>query len=458
MRALFRPIALAAALAAFAVPAAAEQLTFSLEQARSAARTAFRDGDIAAANAIAHVILEGRPDDTAALLILAATEPRLGNPDIGRRAGARAWASTDNPVLRYEAAYYTSQAAVADERYTAAQFWLRRAYQAANSDEERENLAKTFKRLRAASPWLARFSFDVSPSSNINGGASSEFLVIDETFPVGQLSGAARALSGVQAALQGQLSYTLSQDPTQLTAITFNGYQTFNRLSEEAKEIAPKAEGSDFNYGVAEIEFSHRRRNTPFILPDRIGLAFGQTWYGGEPLDKVTRLTMSKRVVLSPRDALRFQIQGEHRDSDRESQDRQGRELRLDYFRQFQAGHLLSFTVTGKDVTSDDINQAYKSASVRIRAIMGEDLKGFRLSGHLEHAFRDYSDYRIGFLDVEAGREDREFSGELNLHIDRVGYMGFTPVVSLQARSTASNISRFEGESFGISVGFRSAF
>ena len=453
--------ALAAALA-FLAPGdapAQQSVSLSLADARVIGREAWRRGDHAFANQIARGLLEANPEDTAALLLLSATETELGRPDAGRRAGARAWASTDSKGLRHEAAFLTYRAAAIEERYTTAQFWLRRAYQTAETEDRKENIGKSFRQLRAASPWVTRFSFDVSPSSNLNGGASSEFLVIDESYPVGLLSGAARALSGTRAALQVELGYNLSQSPDQRTAITFNGYRTFNRLSEEAKEIAPEAEGSDFDYGVAEIVFSHQRRETPFFLPDTVALAFGQTWYGLEELDKVTRLTIAKGFDLTPRDRLRFLVQGEHRVPDREfQQDRQGREARVDYYRQFRNGHLLTFRAAYKNVTSDDVNQSYDATSFRLGGIMGDDLGGFRLSGHVQHTVKDFDAYQIGFINVVEGREDQEISAGLNLHVDRVGYMGFMPVISLQGQWTESNISRFEAETLGLSVGFRSAF
>jgi hypothetical protein len=458
MRTLPRCFLLAAILAASAVCGAAEELELTVAQAREAARTAYRQGDIESANAIARIILASYPDDPSALLVLAATEPMMGRPKEGRQAGVRAWSNADDPGLRHEAAFYTSKAYAAEDRFFMAQLWLRRAYHTADSEEEREQLEDVFDRLRSVSPWLMRFSFDVAPSSNLNGGASSEFLVIDDTFPVGQLSGTARALSGVTSSVQGQAVRTLSQSPDHLTTLTFNGYRTFNKLSDEAKSIAPDAEGSDFDYGVAEVVLGYRRVESPFILPDRISVAVGQTWYGGEQLDKVSRLTLSKKVKLTPYDWMRFEFQAEHRDPDDDAQDRQGREVNWDYFHRMKDGHLLSFGVSGTNVTSDEVNLAYTGVSARMGALMVDDIWGVRLGGNLEYSFNDYPDYRIWTLYVDDGREDREFSADLDIYFDRIAYMGFVPVITLSGSKTTSNISRFESDSLGISIGFNSAF
>ena len=92
MRHRWSVVALAAFAAAFALcsppPASAQEtVRFSLAEARGLAREAYRRGDFKLANAIARQLAEKHPDDTAALLLLAATEPKLGRPAVGRRAG-----------------------------------------------------------------------------------------------------------------------------------------------------------------------------------------------------------------------------------------------------------------------------------------------------------------------------------------------------------------------------------
>ena len=49
----------------------------------------------------------------------------LGRPEAGREVGRRAFRLADTSDARYEAAYLVSAGAIAEDRYAAAQFWLR---------------------------------------------------------------------------------------------------------------------------------------------------------------------------------------------------------------------------------------------------------------------------------------------------------------------------------------------
>jgi len=278
----------AVAMLAAALPrlAISEPVQLSLPQARIVARQAYAAGDIIVANRIGHGLLQADPRDPQALVILAATEPLLGRPRAGRVAGRLAFGEADERGLKREAAFFASRAAAAEGRFTAAQFWLRRAYQQAETDEQRDGIASAFRQVRAANPWRANLAFNLSPNSNVNGGSSSEFLVIDDTDPVGVLSGSARALSGYTASVSGELTYALSRGAAHRTTLGLLGFRSFNTLSADAKDIAPDASGSDFDYGVLELRLSHAIAQAPAFLPDRYAVAIGQTWYGGDALDR----------------------------------------------------------------------------------------------------------------------------------------------------------------------------
>ncbi|MEM9248370.1 MAG: surface lipoprotein assembly modifier [Pseudomonadota bacterium] len=432
--------------------------TLSYDQARLLAENAWISGNVPLANQLARLMSEARPDDVAALLMLSATETALGRPEEGRAAGRRAFAQAESDAARYQAAYLASSGAMADERYGAAQYWLRRAYQSAETETQRDRIAGAFGAVRRASPWQVRLAFNVAPSSNVNGGSDSPFLVIDDSPFVGVLSGAARALSGVEASVTGTFAYTFAETAAGRTSLAFHGYRSFVFLSEEAQDIAPRAEGSDFEYGVGEIELRHQIADAPGPLPDTYSLAFGQTWYGGDRLDRVGRLTLARTFNLSARTGLRFTAEGERRLSDTGAQDRTGSELAARFFHRLDNGTVLRFGLSGTQVASDDGNAAYTGYEVHAGFWMGEAVSGVRLSGRVAYNERSYEEYSVGFIDVPGGRDDTEWSARLNLHVDQIDVFGFVPVVSLIGSTSTSNVSRFEGESLGVSLGFESAF
>lgn len=433
-------------------------VALSFDEALRLGRRAWMAGEVALSNRIARALTEARPDDVPALLMLSASENALGRPKRARAAARHAFAQSESDAARFEASYLVASSAMAESRYTAAQFWLRRAYNSAETDEDRETIARAFGAVRRASPWSVRVSVDVAPSSNVNGGSQSPLLVIDDSPYVGILSGAARALSGYEARLYGRLGYRLSETEQHRTDLTFRGYRSFVTLTDEAKEIAPRAEGSDFEYAFVEAGLRHRVAAPPGPLPDTYGVAVGRTWYGGEALDRFARLSFDRTLRLDRRTALSLGVEREARWSESGRADRYGDEVHARLTHLMESGWRVFAEVSAARIASDDPNQEYESYAVMSGFSMGEPVMGMHLSGHLRFSDRRYDTYSIGFIDVPGGREDSDWTARLDMEIHPLDLMGFVPVVSLNARHSTSNVSRFEGESYGLSVGFSSAF
>ncbi|WP_157968883.1 hypothetical protein [Tropicimonas sp. IMCC34011] len=452
-----------AAVAAFAlclaVPEAprAEEISLSIPEARELARRAFRAGDDALANALGRKLRLADPEDPTALILIAATSPSLGDAKAGREAGAEAWRMAGSDGLKHEAAWYTSRAAAADDSWIAAQFWMRRAYGTAPDDSTRDRVGEAFGRMRAVSPLTVRLSFSNGRTDNINGGSSSEWLVLDDSLPVGRLSGTARALSGTRTSATLAAARTLSRGTDHRTALTFDGYRTWNELSEEAREQAPGIEGSAFDYGAAEIGLTHSIAPGDLPVPDTYALAFGKSWYGYEPLDRSARLSLGRSVELPGEVDLRLGAGLERRLSLTGGEARTGRTASVALSREIVGVHT-RFSLSARDVASDDANLDWSGASAALDLSMGEPLAGMHLSGGLSWERRDFDAYRVGFIDVPGGRQDETLSARLSLRIDAVGRMGFSPVIGLEARTTDSTISRFDGEATNLTLGVASAF
>lgn len=438
---------------------AQENLSLTIPAARELAREAFHQGNIPLSNRIGRELIAVDPNDAIGLMVLSATEPMLNRPKQGRQAGKRAFKLADDPNLKFESAFLTSRAALKEGRYGTSQYWLRRAYHLAETDAQKDEISKAFNFVRVVSPWRAQAAFDVAPSSNLNGGSLSEYLLVDDTSTFGFLSSDARALSGTRASIQGQYSYSIARDQSRDTALTFTGYRNFNHLSDAAKTISPTASGSDFDYGLAEISVTHRRvTGKNDYLPDTFGVAFGQTWYGGETLDRTQRLTLGRSLKLSNKTSARVTGKLERRLSDRGYADQTGRALTLGFGRALPKDLHLRGSIKVTDVLSKDGNQAYIGHSASVSLAMGQPVKGVRVTADVGVAYRDYSDYSIPLATLPEGRKDQELNASLNLHINSIDYMGFQPVVSVRGRAVDSNVSRFDSETLGLSLGFRSAF
>ena len=440
------------------VLATAQSVELTLDQARSLARRAFLSGDTVFANELAHGLITANPDDVGALLLLAATEPLMGRAKEGREAGAKAWTLAETDTLRHEAAFYTARAAVFDRSFANAQFWLRRAYDTAQTEAQERRVAVDFQRVRAVSPWVSTLNFSVSPSSNLNGGASSPFLVIDDFAGIGVLSGTAQALSGVRADVQIGLGYRFARSDKSQTTLKFDGYHNFNTLSSEARTLAPGVPGSAFNQAVAEISVVHDRFAPVGPLPSQYSLAFGRSWFGGQALDEYARVGLARQLRLGQRSSLTLSAQTEEHWSLTTVPDSRGFEGEIALRHRFQSGATMGLSVGGVEVTSPSVNQTYTGWSLSAEYAPAKSLGPVDLAFGVGVSTKDFPTYFVGTFEAPGGRQETTVSATIEAQFTNAEVLGFHPVLTLNASQSTSNISRFTGETIGLSFGIKSAF
>ena len=286
MRSALRRGGLSAAVFGLAVlgqVAFAETVTLSLDQARHAAGQALLAGDPALAVALARRLLEAEPKDAYALLILAAGEQQMGDPASGRRDGRTAWAAAKGlPGLRYEIARHTALATLQLGAPIAAAFWLRRAVETAPDAAARSQSLQDLTTLRARSRLNYAFNLAMTPSANLNGGASGGFLIIDDSLIVGPLSGSAQALSGLRLAETLTASYGISASDQAVTRVGVQLFATQNSFSAAAKAQAPDLQAADLNQTTVEVNLAKDylfTQDQP--VPLSATLALGRSAVGG---------------------------------------------------------------------------------------------------------------------------------------------------------------------------------
>jgi|GEM_PF-2967283 len=451
-------------------PAATASLT--LDQARGLARHAFRAGNYRLANELAHGLLRADPDDVSALILLAATEPFLGRPEQGRKAGARAWRLPGGENLRHEIAFYTARAALREERFELTKFWLRRAYETTDGEVARNRLARDFQQVRALSPWSGYISGNIAPSSNLNGGSTWSWLLIDDLFVVGEMNGASQALPGWKANLQGGLSYKFQQSATSVTSLGLDLSHQAAFLSDEAKrmvteEIPPGSgtfvqtvRNSDLATSTARLSLTHIRRPDNSWTPDSLRLSFGQHWVAFEPSAHFVALDLGRtfRIGEDGRNTFRFQVGAQREWSAVGAADRDLAFLRGSWQHAFESGSRLQLSFARESVRSDEANQDYGQWNIGASWTAAKPLGPARLSLHLGWRERDYGTYGIGPFPTPNGRHDDTWSASMSFNFEGIDYMGFSPVVSVTASETRSNITRFESRASGVSLGFQSRF
>lgn len=436
--------------------AAAETVDLTLENARIIARQAYAVGELGVANALARRLLEANPHDAQALLILAATEPALGNPTAGRLAGRKAWAAAETPLLRYEIARHTAAAAFQENRPGLAQFWLRRAADVAPSAKDYARTVADYRRMRAENPVSLRFDLAVMPSSNLNGGGQGGVLEIDGQIVNGFYNRSLPPLSGLRAEAQTEVNYRLATGPRSQTTLGFSLSASLNALSAEARALNLNISGAEFNQTTAEATISHDFLWQGGNHPVHLALAAGQNWSGGSVLGPHLRVDASTPLVRNAAGELRLAGSVE-RQWQPTSAVNSG-SLALMAQRRLASGDNLGGGIYLRQVNGTGYNQDYRDASAMLTYALAQPIGPVALSGRLTAGLRDYDVYRLGFAQLTQGRHDQRLGLSVDMTLQNLSVWGYAPVISVTGSQTQSNVNWFDSRQLGISIGFESKF
>ncbi|MEJ8559845.1 surface lipoprotein assembly modifier [Yoonia sp. GPGPB17] len=452
----------AAALALCGVGAVAQtSVDLSIDQARNVATQALVSGEPALAVQIAEAILAQLPDDRTALIVIAAAAPRAGDPAKGRVAGARAWRVSSSDAQRYEAARLTALAAANEERFTLSTFWLRRALTVAPNEEERTQTLRDARVVSQRNPWSTQLSFSLVPSSNVNGGAEDEDLIIGGNDTGGNISEDGLALSGWRASLGFGTQYRFQENAQSRSTVGLSYQISRVRITEDT--TVPD-EAFDTSFYSLSIRHDRALENGTLSFRGARGL------YEYRDLDLATetteydkydiwRLGVDRRFVVNDQTLLSVS-------ADRE---------RLSYLKpsigdvnrisltgaityQLDSGNRITTTLKLTDSDGDTPNYTSDEQSLSITYGFGEPLGPISLSVGGGLRWSTYPDYLVfdpsvfGFVEVDGGRQDETVFANANIGFPDISYAGFTPGLRIDVSTTDSNVSRFDRNTF--SAGF----
>lgn len=405
------------------------------------------------AREVAKVLLANDPDDAVVLVGLSQAERVLGNGKEAVQAGKDAWRSADGQIERYGAALAVAQALSVDGSKLRSQLWLRRAFELAPSEQARAAVAKDFRHVSGTSPWKVDLRFNIAPSSNVNNGAKSRRF---QAGPIsGTLSGNTLALSGIEYSAGATLTYRLKSSDRQLWRFSLDVDTRQYSLSSSAKRIAPNQRASDLSFGQlsARVETAIFGERQGFSTT--FGAELGQNWYGGAPLTQFYKLSARRDMLVNERTALQFGLEYERQnrlDTDVRSADIVT--ISGGVRRRLNNGNNLTVFGFARDTSSASSAIDHQSAGVNVTYSIAKPIFGkTQLQLGLGASLRDYDQPAFGVL-----REDQELTARATLIFNGVNYFGFSPTATLDARRTKSNISLYETEELGISVGLRSSF
>lgn len=433
-------------------PAALAETRLDIPEARKLAVGLVQAGQAAAARDVARVLLERDPGDVTALIVLARAERDLGSFDAAQAAGRRAYRLSKPGSERFTAAMATAQALSSDGRRTRAQLWLRRAVEAAPDEAHRRLALRDFAYVRSRNPLLLRFGFGVAPSSNVNGGPTTNTLVIGGLEFVDP---DAVPLAGLVATLDLGVGYIVDIGPGQTLTFGLNARTQQIALTNGARERVPDARGSDFADDSLSAQVGWSIAPPGGRSRTAIDLEIGREWSGRDPLADRYALTLRHERVLSPRDRLGFSVTGDHTtrlDSALRTSD--GLRASIDWTHVLPSRDQTGVTLIFGRVTSDAASVAHWSADLRVSFAKAEPVLGMALAGYLRIGTRQ--DDRP--LYSAEPREDQSLELGVTATMLNLDYMGFAPELGLVRSRTWSNVSLNDTAETQVRLGIRSSF
>ncbi|ETX28456.1 hypothetical protein RISW2_06845 [Roseivivax isoporae LMG 25204] len=444
----------AALLSLLAATAGAQDVALSPEELRSAAVAQFELGRPDRALIYSEGLVRRDPDDFAAHLIRARAARDLGRFGPADESARAAWALADTPSERYAAAMMRARVLSSRGARTRAQFWLRRAAQNAPTDADRARAVRDFRYVKARNRWSSELSFSIAPSSNVNGGSSSD---TTEYYGIPfELQGTAKALSGIEFALGISTTYTLVEREHAKTDIHLSAFHQTYTLSDEARDTAPDVEGSDFAYSSLSFGLTQDWLAPGRRLGGSVGATLSQGWYGGDPLTRTARLTGSLRYVLGPKLVGEASLSRDWQTGLGDREDADSWRAALGAVTVLGPGHRLGLAVSRLESVSDADFLDYDRTGIDLTFSLAKPLPlldtavGFGLSAARKH----HDETTFG----PDGREEHIYGARASFTFNAIDYYGFAPVLTLRADRTVANIGVYDSEEFGMEIGIRSRF
>lgn len=425
----------------------------SPEELRLSAHTAEQAGQSEAAIRIVAALLERDPEDTVALIVLSRAERDLGRYNRALIAARKAWRLAPDENGRFAAAMAIAQAQSSAGNRTMGQFWLRRAADIAPNDDARAVAIRDFRYVRARNPWAAEFSFNVTPTNNVNNGSARETSQLFGLPLEFQLSATAQALSGYEISGGVAGRYRFTQDARHAQDITYLLNHRTYLLSEEAKAAAPGVKGSDFAFSQLALGYNYHRTPENWPGPFSLSLTGGNTWYAGNTYFSFLRVGGQQSFRFSDKTVLTLFGTAERQFGEQAPDvDRLNVTLRLNQ----QIGQLGVLGLTVGNTTSISASDTGDFSEQRVGADfrIGKPIAGIDVSFGLDWRGRDFVRSRFD----PAGRRDNEVTGRVNLVFRQIDRFGFNPTVTVQSSRTDSTIGLFDREKTGVQIGIRSSF
>lgn len=449
-----RLFALIALLALSPLGAGAEDaIRLAIPEARKVAAASLKDGDAVSARQIAQTLLRRDSADFTARLILAQAEFRLGRLAASAAEGRRAFAAARDDTQRYLAANVTAGAFNQMGAQTRAQFWLRRAAQAAPNPGLERQAAQHYRQVRADNPLSFGVKLGVRPSTNINNGSQHDREVFGGLSR--DLDAAEKALSGMEYALGFDLRYRLDATGRSRTWLAASGDAQLYTLSDSAKRDAPRADASDYAYRMVSLGFGHSRDAPSGRAQTTLTFDLSHSWTGRSARNRSAELALTRRFLIGDRTQAHLRVAAQ-------------RNQRLDARRddatllRLSAGLTRDLGVAGQFGAqigfSRSVSDSYRTAWDALALNLSYDLPDPVMGTDITlWAGVQQRDYDLKYIVFDPRSDTRTTLGATLFFSDLDAY-GFAPTLDIGISRNASNVGAYDGQAGFVGIGFKSTF
>ena len=459
--------ALVATAILIATTGATEPVRVSLDDAPAAINKLLSANQPSAAREIAMAALRVRPNDQVLQLMLAKVEIAGGRAAKGIDIASAVYASARHDRIAFLAARIRAEGHVRLEQYTRAQLWLRLASGYAETPRETASLARDYKQIKRVNPWSTSLRFGVTPSNNVNNGSSgSTFAFGQYLFDLGlegidpsivtELSEDEKQLSGLQFSVGADFQYRLSQSKTTATYVTGSlDYRTF-ALSDEAKEIAPDAQGSDYENGSVVVGLVRRQIIDGNAEPLSLRANFGQVWFDGAPYSQFVEGSFSQNYAIDEQNQIGLNGYLNDQTILETGVKSRTRGVRLSWGHKFANDDRLRVVLHAKQSASPRIDSTFNSQQIDVNYTFAEPIAGLKLSAGFEIGQTRHPQSR--FTAGLGARSSVNYGVEGSAQFTQFDLYGFQPVVTVKGSITESTVDLFDRENLSLGFDFRSSF
>ncbi|MGQ0563759.1 MAG: tetratricopeptide repeat protein [Gemmobacter sp.] len=401
----------------------------------------------------ADALLQRDPQDANALILKSRAERDLGQFGPATATARLAWRNADSERERYGAARAVAQGLASGGQKFRAQLWLRRAIEEA-PDARAERLAEQdFRYVRNRSRLSFRLDASARPSSNVNGGTSEQVLDF-QGIPL-TISPDSQALSGGRVQVVATIGYRLTETAQAKTDLRLGLVERHVWLSDEAKEQAPMADASDYRYSGIEVGLERAWKLKVPGGEATTAVTLGHNRYGGEDMSDYGRVEVGLGRVWKGGQSGKIALSAERQNRlDDPARSATVYAVALDGVRRLDNGDRLTLRLEARSTRSEEETIDHEAASIDVGWDRGRPVMGARLSMGLGVQARDYDTSAL----TTTGRQDLTVHGRISLRFQELDYMGFVPVMTIEAEHTESNVALNRSRSFGVGFGVVSKF